>query len=568
MKRAAKSTEMVPAVARTVEVPRSSGNQAAVVGGAIDAASSTSAEMHNWQLSLKSPDRAINTAKPTLDIRSQDMLQNDGVSQSSLNINRDSIVGSQYRLNSQPEWRIVKTVCRAADETWAEEFQEAVETCFNLMADSEYCWFDYSGKTTFTGLIRLGLASWAGSGEILRASEWDRTPGRPFRTSFSQASPHRLRNPNNGPDTETLRRGVEINERSAKPVAYHISRTHPGDLHFMAKQDQWQRIEARKPWGRKMVSHIFEADQAEQNRGISAMVSVLSDMRMLKQFKRTTLQNAVLNASYAATMESELPPEMIRLMMGGTSGGTPAEGIQQGLGAYLGMLADYMAGSKRIDVNGSMIPHLFPGSKLNTKTLGTPGGIGTEFETGILRHIAAGLGVSYEELARDYSKVSYSAARASVVNSERTMRGRKKMIADRDANFMFDNWLEEQMAMGALPMPRGWQPWMFYQPMVREALTACSWIGSGRGQIDEMKESQSAIMRINAGLSTHEIELAKFGMDYRVVFKQRAREVKLMKSLGLDFSSDATRTNAGSQSIQEGGSNGTGDDEQDREDEQ
>ncbi|PVQ41401.1 phage portal protein, partial [Salmonella enterica] len=40
-------------------------------------------------------------------------------------------------------------------------------------------------------------------------------------------------------------------------------------------------------------------------------------------------------------------------------------------------------------------------------------------EQALLRYIAAGLGVSYEQLSRDYSQVSYSSARASANESWR-----------------------------------------------------------------------------------------------------------------------------------------------------
>jgi capsid protein len=76
----------------------------------------------------------------------------------------------------------------------------------------------------------------------------------------------------------------------------------------------------------------------------------------------------------------------------------------------------------------------------------------------------------------------------------------------------------------------------FYEPLMAEAYTACEWIGSSRHQIDELKETQAAVARINAGLTTREIEIARFGRDYRKVFRQLSREKALAEDLGLDFS--------------------------------
>jgi capsid protein len=76
---------------------------------------------------------------------------------------------------------------------------------------------------------------------------------------------------------------------------------------------------------------------------------------------------------------------------------------------------------------------------------------------------------------------------------------------------------------------------------MREALCSCDWIGASRGQIDELKETQAAVMRINSGLSTWEEESAKLGKDYRKVFKQQSRERRMQKDLDLAFTQEATK---------------------------
>ena len=97
-------------------------------------------------------------------------------------------------------------------------------------------------------------------------------------------------------------------------------------------------------------------------------------------------------------------------------------------------------------------------------------------------------------------------------------------MADAFATEIYTLWLEEEVARGNIPMPPGYTPDDFYDPMVREALTCCTWIGASRGQIDELKETQAAVMRIKAGLSTYEIEAARLGFDFRDLFEQQAEE--------------------------------------------
>lgn len=92
--------------------------------------------------------------------------------------------------------------------------------------------------------------------------------------------------------------------------------------------------------------------------------------------------------------------------------------------------------SPRYDTNsvtlgGVKIPHLFPGDDLKLQTAQDSDNGFSALEQALLRYIAAGLGVSYEQLSRDYSKVSYSSARASANESWRYFMGRRKFIASR-----------------------------------------------------------------------------------------------------------------------------------------
>lgn len=532
----------LPSVERGVVAYESPREKALVIEGG----ASHQRETLNWQVGGAPPDRAINTVKEEADGRATDMILNDGYARGAIQSHMDGIVGAQYRLNSKIVWRAIP----GATEAWAKETQRIIEERFSLVAESTACYLDAAGMNTFTGMIRLAVASFVISGEVLATSEWDKTPGRPCKTCFQMVSPSRLRNPDWSTDTQELRRGVKVNQRG-KPLGYYIMRTHPYSFYYDADALAHPYIPAAKPWGRPQVFHVIEQLFPDQHRGIADMVAALKKMKMTKHFQEVTLQNAVINATYAAAIESEAPTaEMITAM-----GGGDADGYQNALGAWLTGLTAYLKGAENITLDGgAMIPHLYPGTKLNLKTLGTPGGVGTDFEDSLLRHIAASLNMNREEFLRDYRGMSYASARLSDSKTVRFMEARKKMVADRVATGFYINWVEEEIAAGNIPLPPGQDRDIFYMPLVKEALTRCSWIGSGRGQIDELKETQAAIMRIKAGLSTYEKEIARFGDDYRDVFEQAALEQGLIKERGLlfDLSSSKGNTGQGGGSAQDG----------------
>lgn len=492
------------------------------MGGGIEGASRNTRELMQWTPPVISPDQQINPIKDLADARGVDRMQNDGYVTGAIHIHRDSIVGATYRLNAQPEYRVLGT-----DEAWSDEFQEVVEARFNLMSDSQENWFDASASNTLTGLVRLAVGGFVMTGEVLATAEWLRSSGRPFSTAVQMVSPTRLSNPDNMMDTRTLRRGVEHDVYGA-PIRYHIRSGHPSEW-YDNNSLFWRSIDARKPWGRLMVLHIIEQMQPDQTRGIADMVSAMKTMKMTSKFKDVVLQGAVVNASYAAAIESELPSEVVFAAMG--AGG---QGLQGALAQYMAALTEYSGSSSRIAVDGVKMPHLFPGTKLSLKPMGTPGGVGTGFEQSLLRNIAAALGLSYEQFSRDYTQTNYSSARASMNETWKYMQSRKKVVADRFASMVYALWLEEEMNAGNIPLPPGMKIADFYtDPTKRAALCAADWIGASRGQIDELKETQAAFERIKAGLSTYEKECARLGDDFRKIFRQRAREDRMLIDLKL-----------------------------------
>lgn len=512
--------------------------------GALDGADRFTRETSMWRPSMRSPDNIINNAKPIADARGRDTVRNNGYAAGAVARHKDSIVGAQYRLNATPNWKVLSAYSKAFDDAWADEFQQVVEARFTLIAESDGAWLDAQGVNTLTGMIRLAVGVFMFSGEHLSTVEWDTDTARPLKTNIQFVASDRLCNPYNTADSMVLRRGIE-RTRAGKPIAYNIRMGDPTDPYIDNSPFFWKRIPVNKPWGRKQVIHIIEQGNPDQSRGLSEMVACLKNMHMTRKFQDVTLQNAVVQATYAAAIESELPPEAIAVAMGQQS----AVGVDSALlnvyASYMGALGQYLDAANSIRIDGAQIPHLFPGTKLNMQAAKTVGGVGTSFEESLMRHTAASLGLSYEEFSRDFSKTNYSSGRAAMGISAQYMAARKKHVADRLATSIYALTLEEEMANGNVPLPRNVSREAFYLPLAKEAFTSCKWIGSGAGQIDELKETQAAGLRVAMGLSTWEIECARLGLDWRETFQQRAREQKVIDDLELTFDLTTTKPTGG-----------------------
>jgi capsid protein len=112
------------------------------IGGGLEGADKLAREMALWMPSRQSPDRIINGVKETADARSRDSVRNNGYVAGVANIHKNEIIGAQYRLNAQPNWRFLSVLNKGFNEDWADEFQQVVEARFNLLADSAHCWLD------------------------------------------------------------------------------------------------------------------------------------------------------------------------------------------------------------------------------------------------------------------------------------------------------------------------------------------------------------------------------------------------------------------------------------------
>lgn len=499
------------------------GRTSAIVGDSYEGASQTSAELARWIPSLRSADLDVNTAYRTADARTRDMTRNDAHIQGGVDLQKNGIVGAQYTLNAKPS---SKMLFGTEDTTWESEAQEEFEEKFTTFAESPENWIDASRQNNFTSLIRLAVGNDAIYGNDLSTVEWmrDWAPLRPFSTAIQAIDTDRLSTPPEFAGDLNVRMGVRRDSYGA-PLGYYIRVSHPSEIRDPNSQT-WKYVQARKPWGRLQVIHIFEQTRADQSRGMAKIVAALKESRMTKKFRDITLQKAVHNATYAATIESDMPTAEIFARLGG--GDMSPETVSAALSAYMAghftTLDSFMGNARNLQIDNVKIPHLPPGAKLKFTDTGDGGPLGGDFEQSLLRYLAVALDVSYEELSKDFSQTNYSSGRMAIVMTDKAMKARKRIVADRKATSIYRLWFEECFNNNLFECLKIRNRPSIYEGQNFDAYTLCDWVGASRGQVDELKETQAAALRISTGISTFEDELAKLGKDWRKVFRQIKRE--------------------------------------------
>lgn len=472
-------------------------------------------ELASWKASTQSIDSALLPIFDTANARASDLARNHGYGKSGVQLHIDHIVGSQFKLVYKPNYRVLGLSPEAT-----RDFVKDVEARFTDWAEDPDCYIDAERKRTFTMLMREGAGTHCKTGEITSKVEAIRGMGTPYLTSIKTVNYSRVSNPNGVLDTHKLRAGVRMNRHGAA-IGYYVRKGYVSDYFYGNRNvNKWVYVPRYLPWGRQQFLHYFEPEDADQTRGVNNLLAAMSKMKMLEKFQSTTLQNAIINAMYAAVIESDLPSEEVfRSLNGGEDSNS--------LSKFMNLKSEWHD-QTNITLNGSRIAHLLPTEKLKMMGVNSPNSSLNDFEAGIVRYMAASLGVSYEQLAKDFSKTNYSSARASILESFRYFMGKRATIIARYATSIFSLWLEEAINIGKVKLPAG--AGNFYEN--KSAWTRSNWIGAGRSQIDGLKEVKEAVLRIESGLSTYEKECSLMGEDYIEVFDQQLRETKELAEQG------------------------------------
>lgn len=491
--------------------------RAGAMAAAYRAADRAAPELSTYNPSRGSADSDLLPEREDLVAASRDHGRNDGWVSGGIQRYVDSVLGAHLRLQSRPDHRALGITVEEA-----QDLGRQIETAWKRFAHHPGRWADAARQTTLPLLFGRAFRHRIVDGEALAVMLWrpDRVrPGRArYATCVQLLDPDRLSNPGEGPDTDTLRAGVEIDEEGAA-VAYHIRRAHPGDAVFSGvalNAWQWDRVERETDWGRPVVIHDFAVERAGQHRGKPPLAPVVSQLRMVTRASDLELQTFVRDALLGAFITSPYDPELVETRIG--------EGMTQ----YQGERLDYHSRNP-VRLNGFKVPVLFPGERPELLAPTRPSSGFPSFLQAFLRHIASAMGLSYEQLSQDWSGVNYSSARAALLEVWRGFAARREEFTQGVIVPVYFSWLEEAMDIGDVVPPRGCAS-LHEEPT---AWLSAKWTGPGRGWVDPQKEAAAAILRLQAGLSTLEQECADQGLDYEEVLHQRRRELDLMEQLRL-----------------------------------
>jgi lambda family phage portal protein len=342
---------------------------------------------------------------------------------------------------------------------------ELVTQLWKKWGETTQC--DAAGRLTFYGLQGLVMRTVVESGEcLIRRRMRLPTDGLAVPMQLQVLEPDYLDTSMDGvkgSEGGDIIQGVEF-DAIGRRVAYWLFDKHPGGRN--ATSPRSRRIPAVG------VLHVFDQERAGQVRGPSWFASVDVRLHEFDQFEDATLMKQKIAACLAAFVTD----------------------VGDGIGL----------GATKTDSKGQSIDALEPGMIVNLPagkdvTIANPPTASDHqsFSTTQLRAIAAGLGVTYEDLTGDFSQSNYSSARM----------GRNGFMADVHDwrwNMLIPQFCAPGLGMDARRAdPRGEE--------VEDA--PAEWTPPPLPMLDPDKDSKATTSAVRAGQMTHDEMVREQGYD-------------------------------------------------------
>jgi len=277
------------------------------------------------------------------------------------------------------------------------------------------------------------------------------------------------------------------------PVEYHVLKVHPGDTRAGAGLGlDYDRLPAES------VIHYFRADRPGQSRGIPDITPALPLFAQLRRYTLAVIAAAETAADFAAVLYSDAPPD--------------ADDEQQPEPMDMIELEQRMA---------TVLPN---GWKLGQVQAEQPATTYGEFKKELLNEIARCLNMPFNVAAANSSAYNYASGRMDHQTYFKSIRVEQDHLEDVVLDRILAAWISEAVLVeGLLPQPA----------RTRDAEFPHQWFWDGHEHVDPAKEATAQATRLASHTTTLAAEYARAGRDWESELRQRAKEVALMRELGL-----------------------------------
>lgn len=429
-----------------------------------------------WTGTPLTADTIVQRHQHTLVARSRERYANDDHAKAFVRMARQNIVGPNGVLMQAQ----VKTARGKSDK----EANTALELAWEQWGHRKNC--DVTGTESWRSLQTSAVVSAAKDGEFLFRMVYGADAG-PWGFALQIIDPVRLpvdydvQNLSGG--SNFIRHGIEFT-RYGRPIAYHLTTTDENGYDYQYGGRNYVRIPASE------IIHGFRKDMVGQKRGLPWMATTLYSMRHLGGFEEAAIINARIGASKMAFMafkdgsggeeyDEDNPPEIE--IEPGTMGILPS-------GASI----------EKFDPQ-------FPSAEF------------APFTKYMLRKMAAGLGVPYNEFAADLEGVNFSSIRQGTLDSREHWKELQEWLIEQLVQPVFEAWLTYSLLAGRI---NG------LNPANLARYSAVTWQPRRWDWIDPRADNDANVSAKNNFLKSPSTIIREGGRDPGAVYAETAADVR------------------------------------------
>lgn len=295
-------------------------------------------------------------------------------------------------------------------------------------------------------------------------------------------------------------------DKYGNPLFYHILRQHPGDTAMLVTSPlEYSSVRASE------IMHWFKDRRPGQRRGIPRITSGLPIFAERRNFRASVLSAARVAAEMGAVL------------------------LESDAAANVDDDADDDAGDT-LDIDRGQMTFLPKGYKANQLEPTQPGSNYAEFDNKLIDETARPLNVPSNIARGNSSEYNYSSGRLDYQTYDRSIDGDRGDIEQIVMKRTLRRWVDEATRIpGFIPIRTRFK--------VKRRVPH-TWLWRGRGHVDPSKEANAQETRLANFTVMLEEEWAKEGKDPETQWKRLERQIKRMRSLGIEFPGAAMQSPA------------------------
>lgn len=277
---------------------------------------------------------------------------------------------------------------------------------------------------------------------------------------FEQLDTYKLMDRDSGNE---VRNGIEVDEYG-KAVAYHFFRRHPNDIRGMARPAPLTLDSMRIP--ASMVCHIYNPERCRQTHAMSWLTPILRNLRDLAEYDAAQLRVARAEASIGF------------LIKGGDDGDDP------------------------LSLDGLSVAYVNEDEDVTPFTPTRPGNTYDPFVRVQVMRIAAGVGLSPDQVTRSFDGGNFSSKRQASIEDRREFEPLQQQLVTQLCRPVMEDWLF------AWAMTHPEQSGSYFLTDDPEQV---EWMGQGWEWVDPEQQGKGVERMMRLGLTNRTIEANKLG---------------------------------------------------------